>query len=232
MSEGQGLPLAEELQLLEKEYMVVAMSTLASLNHSKIPPSLIHQQILKLPHQTMKLKYQKLVDKRVKALSSVSMEQLFLTFSPYCDFLNPDMLEHIAERFGDKQSSTIITMYIKRLREFRRRTGLNDIAGEWVALTPPGYVEISLHMDAEWKKRTLEDLEAFRSYPSRIQWFFKKVSTHEGLVVIFSAPKGVRLYQDDLTNMRKNNVQCVMEGKRCVVDLGSNIQPTSMVRSH
>ena len=211
--------------------MVVAMSTLASLKHSKIPPSFIHQQILDLPHQTMKSKYQKLVDTQVKALSSASMEQLFLTFSPYCDFLNPDMLEHIAERFGDELSSTIITMYSKRLREFRRRTSLRDIAGKWVALTPPGYVEMSLQMDAVWKKRTLEYLEAFRSYPSRMQWFFKRVGI-EGSEVIFSVPKGVRLYQDDLTNLRKNSVLSVMEGGRCVVDLSINTHPPAMVRLH
>lgn len=228
MSKIEGLSLSDELQLLEKEYMAVAMSTLASLKHSKIPTSFIHQQILNLPHQTIKSKYQKLVNKRVKALSSASIEQLFLTFSPYCDFLNPDMLEHIVDRFGDELSSTIIAMYTKRLREFRRKTVLADIAGKWVALTPPGYVELSLQMDRVWERKTLEDLEMFRLYPSRMQWFFKRVSTDRSRVV-FSVPKGVRLYQDDLSNLRKNRVLHVMEGGRCVVDLGSHIHPTTEV---
>lgn len=228
MNLTEGLSLPDELQLLEKEYMVVAMSTLASLKHRQIPTSFIQQQILNLPHQTMKSKYKKLVDKRAKALGSETIEQLFLTFSPYCDFLNPDMLEHIVDRFGDEISNAIISMYIKRLREFRRKTVLRDIAGKWVALTPPGYVEVSLEMDKVWERRTLEDLEVFRSYPSRMQWFFKRVSTAK-LEVVFSAPKGLWLYQDDLVDLRKNGVLHVMEAGRCVVDLGCHTLPTTGV---
>ena len=220
MSVCQDLPVSDELQLLEKEYMVVAMSTLASLQQGRVPTSFIYQQILSLPHQTMKAKYQKLVDKRATVLSSTSTKQLFLSFAPYCDFLNPDMLEHIVDRFGDEISGSIIAMYLKRLREFRKRTVLGDIAGRWVAITPPGYVELSLEMDSVWERRTLEDLEVFRTYPSRMPWFFKRVNM-DGFRVVFSVPKGVWLYQDDLDNLRKNRVLSVMEGNRCVVDLGT-----------
>jgi hypothetical protein len=225
MTENAGLSLPEELQLLEKEYMVVAMSTLASLKHGNIPTVFIQQQILNLPHQTMKFKYQKLVDQRLKATSSVSIEQLFLAFSPYCDFLNPDMLEHIVDRFGDATSSTIIALYVKRLREFRKRTILGNIAEKWVALTPPGYVELSLHMDRVWERKTLEDMEMLRLYPSRMQWFFKRVScAGRYLKVVFSVPRGAWLYEDDLSNLKKNSILSVMEGERCVVELSSNTQ--------
>ena len=123
--------------------MVVAMTTIASLKHGKIPSSYIHQHILHLPQQTMKAKYRKLVATQGKGLDTASIEQLFLSFWPYCDFLNPDMLEYIVERFGDEISSDIVTMYVKRLREFRRKTVLKDMAGKWVGITPPGYVELS-----------------------------------------------------------------------------------------
>lgn len=170
MNECQQLILTDELQLLEKEYTVVAMTTLASLKHNKVPPSYIYHHILNLPEQTIKSKYKKLIEKRAKGLTTASLEQVFLAFSPYCDFLNPDLLEQIVERFGDEISCTIIAMYIKRLRDFRRRTLLSSVDGKWVALTPLGYVEMMLEMDEMWKKKTLEDLEA---YPTRTQWFFK-----------------------------------------------------------
>lgn len=220
------MSLSEELQLLEKEYMVVAMTTLAGLKQSKVPICFIQQQIMNIPHQTMKSKYQRLVDKRVAGLTKASMEQLFLSFSPYCDFLNPDMLELIAERFGDEISGAIIAMYLKRLRDFRRKTALCEMAGQWVAITLPGYVELSLHMGKAWEKRTLQDLEVFRSYPSRMQWFFKQVNK-ENMEVVFSVPKGVWLYEEDLANLRKHGALCVMEGQRCVVDLSKHTDDES-----
>lgn len=220
MSTNKELSLSEELQLLEKEYMVVAMSTLTTLQQSKIPASLVHHQIVNLPHQTMKAKYQKLVEKRVRGgIANSSIKEIFLSFSPFCDFLNPDMLEHIVDRFGDEMSRAIIAMYLKRLRNFRRKTTLKEISDQWVAITPPGYVVVSLKMDCVWEHKTLEDLEVFRSYPSRMQWFFKRVSMEKSSKVFFSVPLGAWLYQDDLTNLLKNRVLSVMEEERCVVDL-------------
>ena len=219
MSANKELSLSEELQLLEKEYMVVAMTTLTSLKQSKTPTSFIQHQIINLPHQTMKAKYQKLVEKRIRGIANSSLENIFLSFSPYCDFLNPDMLEHIVDRFGDEMSKAIIVMYLKRLRKFRRKTTLKEISDQWVAITPPGYIQVSLEMDSVWERKTLEDLEVFRSYPSRMQWFFKRISMEKSSKVFFSVPVGAWLYQDDLTNLLKNHVLSVMEEERCVVDL-------------
>ncbi len=228
MNGNEELTLTEELQLLEKEYTVVAMTTLASLTHSEVPANYIYQHILNLP-QHKKSKYKKLVEKRAKGLISASLEQVFLSFSPYCDFFNPDMLELIVERFGDKISSAIINMYLKRLNGFHKKTTLGEMLDKWVAITPPGYTQLSLEMDAVWRKKTLKDLEVFRSHISRMQWFFKCVKEGgegEGgsVVVVFSVPKGVWLYQEDLCDLRMHRVQQVLEEGRCVVDLGQQLK--------
>ena len=221
------LTLSEELQLLEKEYTAVAMTMLASLTHNKVPANFICQHILNLP-QHQKSKYKKLVAKKADGLITASMEQVFLSFSPYCDFLNPDMLEVIVERFGDEISSAIISMYLKRLNSFRKKTSLGKMVDKWVAITPPGYTELSLELDRMWKRKTLRDLEVFRSHTSRAQWFFKRVREGEegkegGVVVVFSVPKGVWLYQEDLGDLRLNRVLQVKEEGRCVVDLGQHL---------
>lgn len=226
MDGRQELSLTEELQLLEKEYTIVAMTTLASLNQNKVPTNYIYQHILNLPHQK-KSKYKKLVEKRAKGLSAASMEQVFISFSPYCDFLNPDMLELIVERFGDEISSAIISMYLKRLSCFNKKITLSEMVDKWVAITPPGYTELSLEMDTVWRKKTLRDLEVFRSHISRTQWFFKRVKWEGGeegnVVVVFSVPNGTWLFQDDLGDLRKNQVLQVLEERRCVVDLGQHL---------
>ncbi len=213
--------LADELQLMEKDYLIVAMTTMDTLRHNKIPPSFIQYHILNLPLQTIKPKYKKLIETReLLASETSSIRQLFINFSPYCDFLNPDLLEQIVERFGDETSSIFITIYLKKLREFRRRTVLGDMTGAWVALTPPGYVELVLEMDSKWKNKTLEQLESFRSHPSRLQWFLKTVR-REGLEVVFSVPQGMWLYQEDLINLQKHDILVVKEGGRDIVDLKS-----------
>lgn len=216
----EGLSLSDELHLLEKNYTAVAMTVMAALNQNRTPPSLLYHYIFNLPQQILKPKYKTLIENRAKHLrDATSIDELFVNLSPYCDFLNPDLMEQTAERFGDKITSSIVSTYVKRLREFRRRTRIGAIAGRWVAITPPDYVEIGLELDDSWKKKTLEDLEVFRSYPSRTPWFFKR-SVNEGrLVVVFSAPKGVWLYQEDVENLTKSKVLSVMEGGRCLVKL-------------
>lgn len=217
MNGREELCLTEELQLLEKEYTVVAMTTLASLKHGQVPPSYICQHILNLPQQNMRSKYKKLIERCVKTLTSATIEQVFLKFSPYCDFLNPDLLEHVVDRFGDDMSQAIISMYLKRLKDFRRRTKLSDMPGKWVGLTPTNYVEVQLELDERWKFSSLEDLEGFRSHPPRSLWFLKSVRG-EGLEVWFSVPRGVWLYQDDLGSLRKSGVVGMSEGGRRLVD--------------
>lgn len=212
------LSLSEELQLLEKEYTVVAMATLASLEQNRVPHSCVYQHLLSPPQQAVRSKYRKLIERRVRPFGMVSTKRLFQTFSPYCDFLNPDLLDHIVEYFGDEISCSIIAMYMKRLREFRRKTPLCAMAGKWVAITPPGYVEMALDTDKSWRRKSLEELEAFRSHPSRMQWFLKRVE-RDGLEVVFSVPKGVWLFQDDLVNLGKSGVLRVMGEGRSVVKL-------------
>ena len=219
MDEDQGLSLTDELQLLEKEYIIVAMTAMSSLNQDKVPPSYIHQHILNLPQQSLKLKYKKLIERKENTLSTTSsIDQLFLNLSPFCDFLNPDLLEEIIEKFGDKISSTIIDMYIKKVRDFRRRTRLCDISAKWVAVTPPGYVNLTLEMHKDWRNKTLEDLEVFRSHVSRLQWFLKRVD-EDGLKVTFSVPEGTWVYQEDLINLKRNKILAIKEDRRCVVKL-------------
>lgn len=227
MNGNMELVVTEELQLLEKEYTAVAMTVLASLTHSKVPSNYVCQHILNLPHHK-KLKYKKLVEKKVNGLKNTSLEEVFLSFSPYCDFFNPDMLELIVERFGDETSKAIISMYLKHLSSFRKKTTLDMMVNKWVAITPPGYVELSLEVDRSWRKKSLRDLEIFRSHISRAQWFFKRVIEGEegrygGVVMAFSVPKGVWLYQEDLGDLRTNKVLQVLEEGRSVVDIGQQL---------
>ena len=227
--------MTEELQLLEKEYTVVGMTSLASLTHSKLPTSHLRQHILHLPQQhSVRDKYKKLLERysRSPANSSASLEQLFLSFSPYCDFLNPDLLEHLVGSFGDQVSQAIISAYLTRLRQFRKRTSLRSILGKWVGLTPPEYVEVRLEMGVAWGRRTLEDLEVFRSHPTRVQWFLKRVGEGGeggGMEVAFSVPRGAWLYQEDLGSLRKSGVLAVSEGGRMLVELGPHTLNTDTV---
>lgn len=224
MNGNEELTLTEELQLLEKDYTMVAMTTLASLTNRQVPANYIYQHLLNLPQQK-KAKYKKLVEKRAKGLLSASLEQVFLSFSPYCDFLNPDMLELIVDRFGDEINNAIINMYLQRLSSFHKKIALCEMVDKWVAITPPGYTQINLEMDRIWRKKTLKDLEVFRSHISRMQWFLKCIKEGEegdegGVVVVFSVPKGVWLYQEDLCDLRMHRVLQIQEEGRCVVDLG------------
>lgn len=205
---------------------MVAMTVLASLKDKQVPSAVIYQYITELPQQVLKPKYKRLIAKFLS--KEISIDQLFVTFSPYCDFLNPDLLEQIVERFADEISAMIITIYLKRLRDFRRRTRLCNLTGKWIGITPPGYVELVLEMEEVWSNKTMEDLEVFRSYLPRTQWFLKKVDK-EGSEVVFSVPKGVWVYQEDLQNLSKNNILRLKEKERSVVILNKEQLDSSQV---
>ncbi len=215
-----GLSLPDELHLLEKNYSAVAMTVIAILNEKRVPPSNLYHYMCSLPQYLLQPKYKKLIERRATLLQVAKTNNEFFTIlSPYCDFLNPDLMREITERFADNMASELVTTYANNLREFRRRTSIGSIAGCWVAMTPPGYMEVVLELGPNWKYKNLEYLENFRSYPSRMKWFFKRSVQGEGLEVIFSVPKGAWLYQEELDNLVKYNVKRVREGNRCLVRL-------------
>ena len=224
------ISLPDELHLLEKNYTAVAMTVMASLGERNVPVASLYQCVCSLPQYLLQPKYKKLIQKKASLLEEArTVGEFFTILSPYCDFMNPDLVKEIADRFADEATSLLVHTYIKTLRDFRRKTAIGSIAGCWVGVTPPGYVEVLLEMGSKWNRRNLEYLEIFRSYPPRLKWFFKRSMKGEGLGVVFSVPKGAWLYQEELDNMIKFDVLRVTEGGRCLVQLDKDRETLNQV---
>ena len=225
------LSLPDELHLLEKNYTAVAMIVIATLKEKQLPLSDLYQYVCNLPQYLLQPKYKKLIERKTKSLQDArTIDEFFAILSPYCDFLNPDLVEEITEKFADELTSQLVVIYAKTLRDFRRRTKIGSIAGSWVAMTPPGYAEVVLELGTTWNHKNLEYLEAFRSYPSRMRWFFKQSLKGEGLEVVFSVPRGAWLYQEDLDNLMKFNILRVKEEGRYLVRLDKLREELAQVR--
>jgi len=224
------ISLPDQLHLLEKNYTAVAMTVMASLAERRVQAASLYQSVCSLPQYLLQPKYKKLIQKKASLLEGArTVGEFFVILSPYCDFMNPDLVKEIAERFADEDTSMLVHTYVKTLRDFRRKTTISSLAGCWVGVTPPGYMEVVLEVGSNWNKRNLEYLEMFRSYPSRLKWFFKHSIKGEGLGVVFSVPKGAWLYQEELDNLMKFNVLRVLEGGRCLVRLEKDREKLSQV---
>ena len=88
-----------------------------------------------------------------------SINELFFILSSYWDFLNPSLLAHLAYRFGDEQTIRLVEDYLGELREFRKRTKINNFIDKWTGIFLPDTQEIVMELGDNWKEKSLEQLE-------------------------------------------------------------------------
>ena len=107
----------------------------------------------------------------------------------YCGPLDPDILVRLISMLGDVQTKSMMSMYIRELDSFQRRTKLKDFVGNYKGPTPPEYKKLKIKLGKKWREKTLADVKEMKRQISRRSWLMKKVS--EGSVfVTFMIPQG------------------------------------------
>ena len=168
-----------------------------------------------------------LQSKALQLSQASSIKELFLILSetPYWNFLNPGLLSHLVEQFGDGPMKQQKNKYLEELRGFRMRTKVDDFMGKWTGTSQPDTQELVVELDEVWRKRNLEQLEQFRMRFSRTQSLedsalpFKVPSIN----AVFSLPKSVDGRSLHLEDLRKfflvHQVLKVSLDGDCILDL-------------
>ena len=159
---AQPLSLEEEIDQFEKKYEDLVNYVLSAFKTVGISFRRVLNCLRQLP-VSLKLQCSEFLQSQAARLSRVSnIDELFFILSPYWDFLNPSLLAHLANRFGDDQTIRSVEEYLGELREFRIRTKIGDFIDKWTGTLPLDNQEIVVELGDNWREKSVEQLEEFR----------------------------------------------------------------------
>ena len=164
LESGQALTLSleEEINQFENKYEDLVAYVLSGFKTEEVSVNMVLECLLQLP-VPLKQQYGELVQSQSALLSRASsIDELFFILSPHLDFLNPNLLAHLAHRFGDEQRQSSVDEYLAELREFRRQTKINNFIVKWIGTLSPDTQEIFMKLGDDWREQSLEQLEELR----------------------------------------------------------------------
>jgi len=203
----QPLSLVEEIKQFEKKYADLVVSVRNAFKRGGVSFEKVQDCLLQLP--VCLKQYAKLLQSEAARLCQASsINELFFILSPHWDFLNPNLLAHLAHSFGDEQTIRLVEDYLGELREFRKRTKINNFIDKWTGILLPDTQEIVMELGDNWKEKSLEQLEELRIEVSRKRCFEDYVMPLKRIKVssvdaVFSLPESVDVDSLELESLRE-----------------------------
>ena len=226
-AQPHSLSLKEEIKQFEEKYEDLVDYVLSDFKTGGVSIKRILKCLRQLP-VSLKLPCGEFLRSQAERLSRVSnIDELFFILSLYWDFLNPSLLAHLADRFGDDQTIRSVKKYLGELREFRMRTTINCFIDMWTGTLPPDTQEIVMELGDNWREQSLEQLEEFRIEVSRKRWFedyvpLKRIKV-SSVVAVFSLPKSVDSHSLELESLRQffqeHQVLRILLNGYCILNL-------------
>ena len=178
---------------------------------------------------------------RKESLEAESIKELLLTLSCYWDYLNPGLLEFLVGRFGSEYNNSLLTTYLKKLKQFRSEVKL----GEYVKSRPNNvninadkiYKEITAIMGHNWEEKTLQDAEDYKNELAdkcHIQRLLGRINvTHSSIALIFHVPRWFEVKKEKLEPFfREQNVRKVYLDDICFIDWTEQVGMTIVLPRH
>ena len=223
----QPLSLVEEIKQFEKKYADLVVSVRNAFKRGGVSFEKVQDCLLQLP--VCLKQYAKLLQSEAARLCQASsINELFFILSPYWDFLNPSLLAHLAHSFGDEQTIRLVEEYLGELREFRKRTKINNFIDKWTGILLPDTQEIVMELGDNWKEKSLEQLEELRIEVSRKRCFEDYVMPLKRIRVssvdaVFSLPESVDVDSLELESLREffqeHQVLRILLNRVCILNL-------------
>ena len=144
------------------------------------------------------------------------------------DFLNHNLLTHLAHKIGDEQTIRSVENYLKELREFRMRTKIGDFIDKWTGTFLPDTQEIIMELGDNWREKSVEQLENFRIKFLRkccledYMFPLKRIKL-SSVDAIFSLPESVDIHSLQLESLweflREHQVLRILLNGVCIFNL-------------
>jgi len=206
--QAQPLSLEDEIKQFEQKFEDLVDYVLSGFKTGRVPFKRVLKCLRQLP-VSLKLQCGEFLQRQAALLSRASnIEELFFILSPYWDFLNPNLLAHLAHRFGDDQTIRSVDEYLGQLREFRMRTNINNFIDKWTGTLLPDTQEMIVELGENWKEKSLEHLEKLRLEVSRKRCFGNYVMPLKeirasSVDAVFSLPESVDIHSLELESLWK-----------------------------
>ena len=182
-AQAQPLSLEEEIKQFEKKYKDLVNCVLNSFITEGVSIRRVLNCLRQLP-VSLKLQCVKFLQSQAARLSRASsIDELFFILSPYWDFLNPNLLAHLAHRFSDDETVRLVDKYLAELKEFRMQTKINNFIDKWTGRLLPDTQDIVMELGDDWKEKSLEQLEELRTETSHKRCFEDYVMPLKGFKV-------------------------------------------------
>ena len=220
--------LEEEIMRFEKKYEDLVNCVLNAFRKGGVSIRKVLNCLRQLP-VSLKLQCGEFLQSQAARLCQASsIDELFFILSPYWDFLNPNLLAHLAYRFGDDETIRLVDEYLAELKEFRMQTKINNFIDKWTGTLLPDTQEIVMELGDNWREQSLEQLEELRIEVSRKSCFEDYVMPLKRIKVssvdaVFSLPESVDIDSLELESLREffqeHQVLKILLNGVCILDL-------------
>ena len=226
--QAQPHSLKEEIKQFEEKYEDLVDDVLSAFKTGEVSIKKILKCLRQLP-VSLKLQCGEFLQSQAAHLSRASsIDELFFILSPHWDFLNPSLLAHLAYRFGDDETIKAVDEYTRELREFRKRTKINDFIDIWTGILQPDTQQIVMELGDNWREQSLEQLEKLRIEVSHKCWFEGYVMPLKRIKVssvdaVFSLPDSIDIHSLELESLRQffleHQILRILLNGTCIFDL-------------
>ena len=221
------LSLEEEIKQFEEKYADLVASVRNAFKRGGGSFEKVRNCLLQLPVSLKQ--YARLLQCEASRLARASsIDELFFILSPHWDFLNPSLLAHLVQRFGDDQTKKSVDEYLEELRKFRMRTKLSDFIDKWTGTPLPDTQEIVMELEDNWGEQSLEQLEVLRIEVSRKRCLGDYVMSLKGIKessvdAVFSLPDVVDIPSLELESLQEyfqqHQVLRILHNGTCILNL-------------
>ena len=157
-----------------------------------------------------------------------TVQKLFFSLSKFWDYLNPGLLEFLVTRFGSESDIENMSIYLKKLQQFRSSVKLGDFVRSTSSfnfkdISTCYYKKIVTIMGQGWEEKTLQDAENFKNKLAEeclIQPFLARIhASISSIALIVYLPPRVEVKMEELESFFKTrNVSQVILDDSCFFD--------------
>ena len=220
--------LEEEIMQFEKKYEDLVNCVLNDFRKGGVSIRRVLNCLRQLP-VSLKLQCGEFLQSQAACFCRASsIDELFFILSPYWDFLNPNLLAHLAYRFGDDETIRLVDEYLAELKEFRMQTKINNFIDKWTGTLLPDTQEIVMELGDNWKQKSVEQLVEFRIKFLRMCYLkdytcpLKRIKQSR-VDAVFSLPESVDIDSLQLESLREffqeHQVLRILLNGVCILDL-------------
>jgi hypothetical protein len=154
-----------KINKMERIFFTLRDQFKAELLRKSIPVEDILESLTLLPIE-LKLEYDESIQAKLPQIeTATTITQLIRRLDPLFTFIDYNLLNYLASKFGTTQLQDDMSSYIEEVQEFMRETTVGDVLPHWPGrkISSDEFFELWVKIKANPKIYTLQKLQEFRN---------------------------------------------------------------------